>query len=189
LVLDTTTRVKARVLSDGVWSALREADFVQVGEPTGLRITELMYNPPGGAAYEFVELSNVSGLDIDLASAYFEGIDLRFDRQARIPAGERLVVAPDFAAYRERYPEAPIHAIYAGALANGGETIVLRDAWGHVLASVSYDDENGWPLSADGLGDSLVFQQWQADPNNPLSWQASSNINGSPGTGEPAIIR
>ena len=45
------------------------------------------------------------------------------------------------------------------------------------------------PLSPDGLGDSLVFQHWQGDPDTPLNWRASSSIHGTPGTGEPSIIR
>ena len=120
-----------------------------------MRFSELMYNPLGGDAYEFIELTNVGGLDIDLASAYFKGIDLQFDRFVKLPAGQSIVISPDFAAYRERYPTAPLRAIYAGSLSNRGETVTLYAADGAVLASVTYDDEAGWPLTADGDGDSL----------------------------------
>ncbi len=182
--INTTTPVKARVMVDGAWSALHEADFVKSGEPSGLRISELMYNPVGGDAYEFLELTNVGGIDIDLASAYFEGIDLRFDRFVKLPAGQSIVISPDFATYRERYPTAPLRAIYAGSLSNGGETVTLYAADGTILASVAYDDEAGWPLTADGKGDSLELLRPDADPNRPSSWRASLDIFGTPGTAD-----
>ena len=143
-----------------------------------------MYHPVGGDAYEFIELTNVGGIDIDLASAYFEGIDLRFDRFVKLPAGQSIVISPDFAAYRERYPTAPLRAIYAGSLSNGGETVTLYAADGTVLASVAYDDEAGWPLTADGEGDSLELLRPDADPNRPSSWRASLDIFGTPGTAD-----
>jgi hypothetical protein len=184
--LSTTTRVRARVLEGETWSALQEADFVEVNEPSGLRITEIMYNPIGGDAYEFVELTNVGGIEIDLSSAYFEGIDLQFDRNVRIPAGARWVLSPDFQAYRERYPKEPLHAIYQGELSDQGERLALLDSQGNLLASVRYDDEDGWPLTADGLGDSLVLRRLDGSPDNPRSWRASQVMHGTPGRDEVA---
>ena len=77
--LTNSTRVRARALEQGLWSALNEADFVEVSQPNGLRVTEIMYNPIGGDEYEFLELTNVGSLEVDLSGAAFEGIDLRFD--------------------------------------------------------------------------------------------------------------
>lgn len=182
LTLTTTTRVRARVRANGEWSALQESDFVKAGEPTGIRITEIMYHPNGGEKYEFLELTNLGGIDQDLFSAYFDGIDLQFDRYVRLPARQSIVVAPDFYAYRERYPDAPIRAVYDGSLSNTGETITLHAPDGAVLASVTYDDENGWPLTADGRGDSLELVSATGDPNQPANWRASSDFSGTPGT-------
>jgi hypothetical protein len=75
--------------------------------------------------------------------------------------------------------------MYQGQLSNKGETITLKDAHGEVITSVSYDDEQGWPLSPDGRGDSLTLSNPDGDPNNPKSWRASQNLNGSPGAAEP----
>jgi hypothetical protein len=50
-----------------------------------------------------------------------------------------------------------------------------------VIASVQYDDENGWPLSADGWGDSLVLVTPDTDPGDPRNWTASALVSGSPG--------
>ena len=171
----------ARVRANGEWSALQESDYVKAGEPTGIRISEIMYHPKGGEKYEYVELTNLSGIDRDLASAYFDGIDLQFDRYVRLPARQSIVVSPDYFAYRERYPDAPIRVVYNGSLSNTGETITLHAADGAVLASVTYDDENGWPLTADGKGDSLELISATRDPGEPANWRASSELFGTPG--------
>ena len=114
-------------------------------------------------------------------SSFFEGIDFRFERNFVVPAGGFVVLAPDFTAYRKRYPEAPIHGIYGGRLDNNGETVTLRDALGDVLFSVRYDDEYGWPLSPDGEGDALVLGNTFGRPSDPRHWRASTALYGSPG--------
>jgi hypothetical protein len=183
--LTGSTRVRARTLDpdDGVWSALNEADFVESSRPTGLRITELMYNPAGGDDYEFLELTNVGDFEVDLSGAAFEGINLRFDHPTRLAGGATLVLAADAAAFRARYPDSPLAAVYGGELSDRGETIVLRGAAGAPLLSQTFDDENGWPLTPDGRGDSLVLTDVGSDPTDPRSWQASRELYGTPGTG------
>ena len=181
ITLSNETTVKARVLADGVWSALREAKFTEASQRPNLRITEMMYNPLGGDAYEFIELQNGGDAEIDLSGARFRGIDFVFPEGSIIIPGEIVVLIKDFPAYRERYPRAPWFGMYEGKLANSGETITLLDRQGNVLDSVSYGDENGWPVSADGRGDSLILIKWGSDPNQPSSWGVSRQLHGSPG--------
>jgi hypothetical protein len=52
LTINATTTFKARILNGGVWSALNEATFSVGTTVAPVRITELMYNPPGGTAHE-----------------------------------------------------------------------------------------------------------------------------------------
>ena len=163
--LTASTRVQARAVENGVWSAINEADFVEASQPSGLRLTEVMYNPLGGDDYEFLELTNVGALDVDLSGAAFEGIDLRFDRPTRLAGGTSLVLAADATAFSKRYPDVAPAAVYRGELADRGETIALRSSTGELLLSLTYDDENGWPLTADGQGDSLVL----LDPASDLT--------------------
>ena len=189
--ITTATTVKARRLTNGVWSALTEARFHRSDQRGDVRITEMMYNPLGSSteegkerdadAYEFIEIQNVGADDIDLSQAYFEGITYVFPSYTTLRAGEVKVLIRDFGAFRERYPTAEFHGIYEGKLSNRGETITLRDVRGSVLASVSYDDNNGWPVSADGSGDSLVLRNLSGSANNPQNWGVSTNIGGSPG--------
>ena len=181
IALTQTTRIRARTLLGNEWSALTEADFIDTTQPSGLRITELMYHAVGGDEYEYIEIQNVGGIEIDLSRAYFDGIRFRFERNTTLGPGEYSVLAADYYAYRERYPTALFRGMYEGKLSNGGETIALYDAGGENLASVSYDDGNGWPRSADGRGDSIVFVNVDGDPDDPDNWRASAETNGSPG--------
>ncbi len=75
---------------------------------------------------------------------------------------------------------------YQGQLANNGEQITLRDFNGTLVLSVAYDDEGGWPISADGRGDSLVLVHPRGDPDDPRNWRASARLLGSPGADDPA---
>ena len=181
ITLSDETTIKARVLADGEWSALREAKFTEENQQPNLRITELMYNPLGDDTYEFIELQNGGDAEIDISGASFEGIDFVFPEQTIVKPGEIIVLINDFPAYRQRYARAPWFGMYGGNLANSGETITLLDRQGNILDSVSYDDENGWPVSADGLGDSLILIKWDGDPNQPSNWGVSRQLHGSPG--------
>ncbi|MGE5601614.1 MAG: CotH kinase family protein [Nitrososphaerales archaeon] len=176
--LSSSTRVRARTFDHGVWSALHEADYVDPEEPSGLRITKLMYHPQGGKDYEFLELSNVGGLEMDLSGATFEGIELSFPYPTRLGGASSMMLVADAARFRERYGDIPIAAEFGGELANAGERIQLRSASGELLLSLTYDDENDWPLTPDGKGDWLVLTNLAGDMNDHASWRASDSADG-----------
>ena len=148
---------------------------------TQIQISEIMYNPPGGNDYEFIELKNIDTRSVDLSGAYFEGIEFSFGYGVQLAPDQVIVLAGNEQAFAERYPGITPTDTYDGNLANRGEKIILRDYTGAVVASVEYDDENYWPLSADGRGDSLVFVAPDGDANNPQNWRASARLHGSPG--------
>ncbi|HEY53130.1 MAG TPA: hypothetical protein G4N94_06700 [Caldilineae bacterium] len=181
LHLTGETTVKARVKQGDVWSALREAQFTEASQQARLCVTEIMYNPPGGGDYEFLELTNVGDAQMDLSFAQFEGIRFHFPEGSIIGPGESAVLIRDYYAYRERYPTAPFDGFFQGSLANEGEAIILKDVHGNQLLSVTYDDEAGWPVSADGLGDSLVRVNCLGDADDPRNWDVSNDIDGDPG--------
>jgi hypothetical protein len=186
LVLTQTTSIKARTRLGQAWSALGEATFRVVEQDTGLRLAEIMYNPIGGGDYEFIELKNAGNAPLPLAQMRFEGISFTFPAgAAALAPGESVVLVRDPAAFAARYPGVPIGGTFGGQLSNRGETIVLKDWQGNVVTAVSYDDENGWPVSPDGRGDSLVMTNLRGDPDNPRNWRASVNLHGSPGADEP----
>jgi len=186
------------------WSAPQE--FV-VGEPVNigdllnyLRITEVMFNPPLGG-YEFVELQNISGsVTLDLAGVKFtQGIDYTFPSGATLAPGAFVVVVgtADLAGFRAYYrlgPEVAVYGPYSGSLNNGGEQLVLRtSAGGTDIVNFSYGDGRGWPVGADGGGQSLVFldsalaAQGSGSGEYAGNWRGSSYLRGSPGSADATL--
>ena len=193
LILTDTTHLKARLLDlingEPVWSALNEAAFYVANSDAQIRITEIMYNPSGGSDYEFIELQNIGNADANIAGLSFRGIDFTFPAATPpLNAGQYVVLVNNPAAFAEQHPGVTIGGVYNRRLANEGEELALRDAEGNVVTIVAYDDENGWPLSPDGRGDSLVFVNLNGNPNDPQNWRASAKINGSPGAADPQQI-
>ena len=75
------TTIRTRTMHNGQWSALVEHSFQAGRAGTPLRFTEIMYNPPGGSEYEFVELHNSGTFDVSLEWHRFDGIDFHFCRR------------------------------------------------------------------------------------------------------------
>jgi hypothetical protein len=190
LRLQQSVIVKARTLRSGTnWSALTEARFDVgiIGVP--IRITEINYNPPGGNGFEFIELSNIGSVPVDLTGMYFDdGITFTFPAGSMLAPGARLVLSSAFDTngFAMRYPGLVVAGQFDGNLANGGERITLRDRTGIIVVSVDYDDENGWPTAADGQGSSLEMINPFAGVDEPANWQASTQLYGTPGLGPPA---
>jgi hypothetical protein len=184
LVITTTSVLKARLLVDGVWSALNEASFTESSEAPHLVISEIMYNPYLDQEMEFLEIANLGNTAADLSGAYFEGIDFRFGEEAKLKAGQRWVLIRDLRNFRRRYPEVEIYGQYGGKLSDKGETLSLYHANGELWLQLSYDDNYGWPLSANGAGDSLVLVNPTGDMSSPHNWRASETLYGTPGVDE-----
>ncbi len=187
--LQQSMLVKARSLQNGTnWSALTEAQFDvgTIGVP--IRVTEINYNPPGGGGFEFVELQNVGAAPVDLSGMYFDGIEFTFLVGTILQPGATLVLSSDadpngFAA---RYPGVVVAGRFGGSLNNAGERITLYDRTGAIVLTVDYDDENGWPVAADGQGSSLEISDVYGDPDDPANWRASTTQYGTPNQLTPA---
>lgn len=181
--LNRPVTIRARSLDDGAWSAMTAATFTpnQLGIP--LRITEIMYNPPGGGAYEFIELHNPGSASVNVSSYSFEGISFLFSVGAVIAGGETVVLASDQdpAEFGGRYPGLNVRGYFGGSLRDRGERIALLDGEGNVVTAVSYNDRNGWPEGPDGTGGSLVLDNFLDDPDSPSAWRASHGSAGNPG--------
>ena len=181
--LNTSVRLKARALHQGVWSALAEADFRvgEVGLP--LRITEIMYHPVGGDGLEFVEIQNVGNVPIDAGGYSLGGIQCVFPHGTVLRPGQVFVLASGSspALFTAQYPGAAVAGYFQGNLSNGGERLELRDGTGRSVTAVTYDDSAPWPDSADGEGSSLEVLDPLGNPSAPANWQASVTAGGSPG--------
>ena len=151
LKLNGPTIVKARALSNGVWSALNEADFT-LAAPPALKITELNYNPQARGAFsgdnlEFIELMNTGATQINLQGISIAlGISYTFGN-VTLAGNTRIVVAANRTAIQTIYGNSVNLApgVYTGKLSNGGEEIQLLDADGSVLQDFTYGDSGDWP--------------------------------------------
>ncbi|HWB01726.1 MAG TPA: lamin tail domain-containing protein [Verrucomicrobiales bacterium] len=158
--------------------------------PATLVISELNYNPAGSTdATEFVELLNITAATLDLAACHFDeeggqGIAYTFPAGVSVPAGGRILIVRDAAAFAAAYPGVgPIApGVYSGALDNGGESIVLYSASGQVILRTDYDDSKG---STDGGGYTLVRALSSTAPD-PAStdWRPSTVTGGNPGSND-----
>ena len=173
------------------------------GGPAGqpLKVTEVMYNPPAGSDYEFIELRNASATAaVNLTSMTFtNGIRYTFPAGSVLgPNGYGLVVrgpiAGDFADFRTHYglgPTVPIFGPYSGKLANAGERVTLATSQGIPVISFQYRDARGWPLPAAGAGHSLVPLDTDIQTSGSLdyggNWRFSTFLNGSPGGPDPVL--
>ncbi|MFN0067557.1 MAG: lamin tail domain-containing protein, partial [Limisphaerales bacterium] len=191
--LGESTVVKARVRSGGEWSALNEAQFTVIQTFTNLLITELNYHPADspdldGDQFEFVELKNAGGRELDLGGVSLtNGVTFIFPLGARLGAGRFAVLVTNAAAFSSRYPGVGVAGAYTGSLANSGERISLAHAVGTPIFSAAYGTEPPWPQAADGGGFSLVAVNPNANllPDLAASWRASSAPGGSPGADDP----
>ena len=208
VVLNTSATVKARLFFNNSWSPLATASFIvnaAPASPANLVISELCYKPtppaPGtpeylagfisGNNFEYVELLNVSGGNVDLTNCQFTtGITFSFvglsQAQLTLAPGGRVLVVGNEAAFTLRHGSGQADRIlgtFGGNLNNSGETVTLLAANGSVIASVAYGIAEPWPLAAQDAGYSLVLNPPGPSPTyGAASFRASLQPGGTPGT-------
>lgn len=202
-----TYRARARMKdTTGRWSSWSAPAQFTAGLPDNaeaiaqsLKITELMYDPPGGGAYEFIELHNSSATDpLALDGVKFtSGVDYTFPTGVSLPPLGYLLVIREtnqaaFRAYYHLGHEVPLAGPYSGNLANGGEQLTLKTGAGGLdIFSFEYSNGRGWPVAAEGAGHSLVplgravGDQATGSLDYAGNWRASTFVKGSPGRADP----
>ncbi|MGV3533728.1 MAG: lamin tail domain-containing protein, partial [Chthoniobacteraceae bacterium] len=187
VTVHSSVTIKSRVLSGGEWSALNEAVFTVGTMASPVRITEIMYAPPGGGEYEFLELQNVTTQAVDVSGWYLGGIDFLLPLGTVLAPGRRIVLASndDPAAWAARYPGVSVFGYFGGSLNNSGERISLRNRGGRTMTSANYGVTAPWPVQANGGGYSLEIIDPMGDPDSPWNWHAVT-IRGTAGLGNTA---
>ncbi len=203
-----TYRARVKVKDNaGRWSNWSSPVEFKAGEADNaealgksLCVTELMFNPPAGNEFEFIELKNSSDtMALHLGGVKFtQGIDFTFPTNTLLAPGAYVIVIKnaDVNAFRKHYGLATTVSVigpYAGSFNNDGEVVTLRTAaGGREILSFQYGDGRGWPVAADGAGHSIVpLVEPSADGSNrgPLHygghWRASALLQGSPGRADP----
>ncbi len=198
LAAGKTYRARVRMQdSTGRWSHWSEPlEFVTAaaeGETT-LRIVELHYNPAANPAVadeqdlEFLEILNVGAAPVNLAGVQLTTFanDPYIFAGGTLAPGERIVVARNPTAFQSVYGTGINVAPqgYGNAnLSNGGETIVLADASGIPIQTITWSDRDPWPSEPDGNGPSLEIIDPLGDASDPANWKVSDVHGGTPGTG------
>jgi hypothetical protein len=150
----------------------------------GLRITEIMFNPTGGAEFEFVELRNVGATPLELGGVKFvEGIDFVFPAMTLNP-GDDVVLVANLAQFQSRYGTAVnIGGVFAGRLDNSGEKLAIQLPPPFDANVLTFNYQDYWFPSTDGVGRSLVVpnplvpaNQW----SDRDTWLASARDGGDP---------
>ncbi|MDE0867085.1 MAG: lamin tail domain-containing protein, partial [Rubripirellula sp.] len=121
VILNDSARIKARTMTAGKWSALTEATFMAGDGSPPIRISEIMYNPQGGNAFEFIELKNIGDTEVDLSGFSFDGITYQFaEGSTPLAAGAYLLLINDanVTAFRTRHPGVRLDGLYEGSLSN-----------------------------------------------------------------------
>ena len=102
-------------------------------------------------------------------------------RSTVLGPGAYAVVVKDPEAFAIRYPGVPIAGTFTGNLDNDGENIALIVGGGDIVQEFTYNDASDWPSRSDGVGSSLEVSDPAGDYNEPVTWRASGEYNGSPG--------
>ncbi|MCF8237821.1 MAG: lamin tail domain-containing protein [Saprospiraceae bacterium] len=143
-------------------------------------IQEIMYNPPepGTDTLEYLELVNLTDIPVDLTGYSFSaGVVYNFP-SILLPAYGYTVICKDSIRFSAVFG-LTAYEWATGSLDNSGETVILINAQGQTVDSVSYSDQGGWPgLPTDGNGSSLVLCDVFGDHNDPANWQAASTPTG-----------
>ena len=151
---------------------------------SAIQITEIVYNTPL-TDWEWVELYNptVSAIDISGYTIVDNGPNIMatFPGSTSIsPTSYFTVVVYGGGTAQFSADYDPGSGNYNGALNNGGDSVILKDASGNIVDQVDYDEDSPWPTDPDGSFKSLEL----IDGNNnyyAASWQASYAEYGSPG--------
>jgi len=149
-------------------------------------INEIFYHPiEESDQSDWVELFNPSNNIIDLSGWKFtddQGNDpFIFPQETILGAWQYLVLCREVGSFTQENPNV-FEKIgdFSFNLSAGGELIKLLDEYGVLIDSVRYDDEEPWPVNADGTGSSLELISPYFDNGLAKNWKASV-LSGTPG--------
>lgn len=142
---------------------------------------EIQYHPADTAGEtEWIELRNLMGVDVDISGwAIDRGVNFQFTEGTIIPGHGFFLIAadPNASSLAGQGALGP----FAGQLSNGGETLRLVNRSGRVMDELSYEDDQAWPVGADGSGSTLAKRNENSADTTSQNWIASPFAGGTPG--------
>ncbi len=194
----------------GFWfTTTRSPEIANTAPLPGLRLSEIMYQPPllgelDNVRDEFIEILNPTASDVTMqtdAEAWRlnGGIEYTFPDHTVLPAGERLLIVsfdPADTATSNAFVAAysitntlRIFGPYTGKLGNRSDRATLEkpqlpDAVGEAYSWVIEDEmiycnQNPWPASAAGTGHSLERISMSQHGLDSANWRATTPGPGS----------
>jgi hypothetical protein len=147
----------------------------------GLRITELMFDPPSSAQAEYIEFRNISAAPLTVTGVNFaSGVTFSFPALV-IPANGYAVITQDLAKFTAQFPGVAAVPWTGGRLDNNGESIRIETA-GYGLGILDFRYEGNW-FPATRAGASLEIINPLADRTSwdlRTSWQPGVPSPGGP---------
>jgi Lamin Tail Domain/Domain of unknown function (DUF4457)/CotH kinase protein len=137
---------------------------------------ELNYHPTAGDAAEWIELSNLMTVNVDISGwSITGGVEFTFPNGTVIAGGAQLVIA--------KTPGAIPGALgpFAGALSNSSDKLTLLDRNNRLMDEFSYGDQGEWPAAADGSGATLAKRDPFTASSRSENWTFSAQPGGTPG--------
>lgn len=147
-----------------------------------LVISRIMYHPdttvnfPDNDEREFIEITNTGSQEVDLTGVYFSspGLTYIFPPGSSLAAGSSVFLAGSYSGFFMAYRSLPFD-VYTRNLSNKREKLVLSDAYGNVIDSLTYHDSEPWP-EADGNGYHLELIDLHSDNSLAQNWTASNEL-------------
>jgi hypothetical protein len=161
----------------------------QSSHRTPFIISEIMYNPTGeigSNSLEYIEIFNTEPIKKRIGGYRLSGdIDFTFPDGTLIAERGFLLVARDPNAL---FTERNVFAFgpYEGSLPNSGGRVRLRNRTDALLLEINYENQAPWPIAADGAGHSLTLTKPDYGEDDPMAWEASTQIGGTPAFDDPS---
>jgi len=150
----------------------------------GVVINEINYHSLDTSIPEdWVELYNPMNETIDIGLWVFKDDDnnvFTFPEDIFLQSGHYLVICKNIDSFAQLFPSiSNVVGNFELGLDAAGERVRLFDSNGLLVDEVEYDDEDPWPVEADGNGPTLELIHPSLDNNKASNW-AASNGKGTP---------
>ncbi len=170
------------LLISGLLAAALSRAFA--GVDSVVTFNEIQYHPAASQAEgEWIELKNQNSVDVDLSGWRLDGgVDYVFPAGTAIRGGKYLVIAANPPAVMAATGITGVLGPFSNSLNNAGESVTLKNINGRRMDEINYNDQQPWPMAADGSGATLAKVAELEDSGSPENWRASSTMGGSPGS-------
>jgi hypothetical protein len=174
-------KIKTFIVTREAWITANIGSYTACSGVTvpPLVISRIMFNPKASGIFkaddlEFIQITNNGSRTVDLSGIYFGGTGLvyQFPYNSVLKANGSLYLASNKTDFEKVYGTAA-YGQFTRNLSDLSQKIVLSDAYGNVIDSLTYTDSYPWPY-ADGNGYFLELADLSFDNSQPESWIAAS---------------